>query len=138
MAFPSRPPPPFLLLHERNALLSGPMAHLRMLRDGCGTRLHLQSLAGLFNLGSVAAHAKRDARRSDIFLWAQTQLMLIVERTLPEATVVLADDEYEALRKALLTMDAWLVTLPRARLLHASAHIEKARSMRAQAETSPG
>lgn len=125
MAGPKRKTPPFLTFEERNQLMLAPLAHFELLRSGMGTRPHLQSITGLLNLASVAAAAKRDETRENIFLMAQSCIVLIASRTPVDEPITLQPDEEAYIGHALKTIDQWLMTLPRARLTHAVMFVER-------------
>lgn len=119
-----KPLPPFLTFDERNKLMLAPLTHFNFLCSGQGTAVHLQAIAGLMNLGMVAAYTKRDETKENIFMEAQSCLLTAADRAEPEKPLVLTEEERAYLAHALKVMDSWLMTLPRSRLKHAAQHIE--------------
>lgn len=108
-------------------MMLAPLTHFEFLRSGQGTAVHLQAIAGLMNLGMVAAHTKRDEMRENVFMEARSCLLtaaLRADQGAPGAPLTLTEEEMAYLANALKVMDRWLVTLPRERLRHAAMHIE--------------
>lgn len=102
-----------------------PLSHFEFLCNRGATPLYLKAITALLNLGTVAACSKKDETKENIFLRAQACIVLIASRTKPEEQVVLFSDEKAQIWNALRVIDQWLTTLPRARLYHAVAQINK-------------